>query len=156
MKVQKRIQPHIIYLDEIIIPISDKLGYSDNTEYILNRVKSLLRAISRRLAFPKAVQFFSNLPLPLQALQVEQWQIDQYLPEPLADMDDLLSEIVRTDEGLPEDKHGKEIAKSTLLTMIAVASVHISTNEARRMISVFPEDIQERMLVHCLPNDIKL
>lgn len=93
MEESHRYQSHMIYLDEIILPNARKPGYIGDTEWVLNLV---LNIMGKRLPFARVTTFFSALPLPLQALMVEQWEISQYVPTPITSLTDLLDEIVDT------------------------------------------------------------
>ncbi len=96
MEESHRYQSHMIYLDEIIPPTARKPDYIGDTEWVLNLVNSVLYMMGKRLPFARVTTFFSALPLPLQALMVEQWEISQYVPTPITSLTDLLDEIVDT------------------------------------------------------------
>ncbi|WKN43396.1 DUF2267 domain-containing protein [Tunicatimonas pelagia] len=149
MNALPRYQPHLIYLSDMIVPIARYLGFSENTEQALTLVESLLSTICRILPFSKAVQFFTPLPLPLQALIAEHWKVDQYLPSPIHSFPDLLHKIVSADQQVySSDEIGTELVKRTLLATMKAVSNHVSPEEMKQIISVFPDDAQERIDVY--------
>jgi len=149
MNAPPRYQPHLIYLSELIVPIAKELGYSENTEQVLTLVESLLGTICRIVPFSKAVQFFTPLPIPLQALIVERWKVDHYFPPLIHSLPDLLNKIMHADEqAFSTDKTGTELAKKTLLATMQAVSNHVSPEKMKEIIDVFPTDAQERITVY--------
>ncbi|MEO0333903.1 MAG: hypothetical protein AAF223_19890, partial [Bacteroidota bacterium] len=77
---------------------------------------------------------------------VEQWKIEQFLPEPIDTLSDFLDEIVASQPKLfPENQGGKELANNTLFATMKAISNHVSPQEMQQIISVFPDDAQERI-----------
>ena len=146
MKESPRYQPHLIYLPEIIAPIASELGHPDYSKKTLALVESLISTICQSFPFSRVVQFFTVLPLPLQALTVEQWKIEELLPAPIDTLSDFLDEIVDSHPKLfPKNKGGKELANNTLFATMKAISNHVSPQEMQQIISIFPDDAQERI-----------
>ncbi len=150
MKDPRRYQQHIIYLDQIILPIAEEIGRANDTEHVLNLVRSVLKSVSVRLSFAQAVQFFYALPGPLQALMVEEWVVDQYLPERLTSIDELLTEIVSSTPILIEEEGGKQQALDLLMAIIGVSANHVSSAALGQLLEVFPPDLRERLAAYSL------
>ncbi|MEM6842472.1 MAG: DUF2267 domain-containing protein [Bacteroidota bacterium] len=153
MKEPPRYQPHFIYLREIIASIASWLGYPNDYDKPLALVKSLFSTICQSFPFSRVVQLFAALPLPLQALTVEQWKIEQFLPDPIHTLSDFLDEIVASDPNLfPANATGKELAQSTLFATMKVISNHVSPDDMQQIIRIFPDDAQERIHTFILLN----
>ena len=153
MKDPRRYQPHVIYLDRIILPIAEELGRLDDTEYVLNLVKTGLKAVSSCLPFAQAVQFFNALPIPLQALMVEEWKVDHYLPERFTSLNELLQEIVDCEPSLFNEKEGNQQALDLLMAMIGVSSNHITAEALHQLLEVFPQELNERLAAYSVLNN---
>ncbi|WKN43668.1 DUF2267 domain-containing protein [Tunicatimonas pelagia] len=137
---------HLTYLDEILVPIARELGYSENTEQALALIESLFSTICRILPFSQAIQLFTALPLPFQALTLGRWEVDRWLPNPITSLSDLLDEVVASHPQLyPKGETGKVLAQHTLLAIMKVVSVHTSPPELEQIISVLPSDARERI-----------
>jgi len=152
MKDPRRYQPHIIYLDRFILPIAEEIGRPNDTEYVLNLVRLVLKTVSRRLAFVPAVQFFNALPSPLQALMVEEWVVDQYLPDRLISLDELLQEIVNSDPTLFDKEQKKQQALDLILSIIRVSANHVTPEAVQQLLGVFPPDLKERFAAYNILN----
>ncbi|MGD1889264.1 MAG: DUF2267 domain-containing protein [Cyclobacteriaceae bacterium] len=144
MKDPRQYQPHVIYLDRIILPIAKEIGKPNDTEYVLNQVRSILSSVSRRLPLAQAVQLFNALPIPLQALMIEEWVVDQYLPERLTSLDNLLEEIIRNEPSLFNKDEGLQQALSLIMAIIGVSANHITPEALQQLLGVFPSDLRER------------
>jgi len=141
-----RRQPHMIYLSEIIVPIARKLGHESDTEQVLKWVEALLYTIGRTLPFSKAVRFFTALPTPLQALMVDQWEVDQFLPPAINSLPDLVDEITSANPALFGNVESREaLAKDVFFATMVVIAHHVTPDAMEQVISIFPEDAQERI-----------
>ena len=147
MKYPPSRQKHVIYLDEIILQVAKRLDQTDETEPVLKMVEAILWAIRRRLDFPKALQFLLFLPLQLQAIFVEGWEVSDFLPSPLGSFTDLADEIVRMNPSVfPSGELGTIKAQQAVRALFATMGDHISPVEAHQMAYLFPENLRDHLL----------
>ena len=95
MLAGRKLEKHAIYRDELMLQVAHQLKNVESIEDAKRITGMVLRAIRNRLSFESSLRFLNLLPLPLKAIYVDGWTLQDDAPPALETTKDLLDEILK-------------------------------------------------------------
>ncbi|WPP49792.1 DUF2267 domain-containing protein [Catalinimonas niigatensis] len=136
-------------LDHIVQKLVQTLGDAYKKESVNHLLKSVLWSIRNHLPFKQAIQFLDQLPIPLKAMYVEQWEIPERVPEDLHNIDDLADKMIQQDPILLNQFrwNAEELRKSIKVVLKLLGSyLSSSCAETKSDYYYFQNDIQTYLM----------
>ncbi|MGI9542925.1 MAG: DUF2267 domain-containing protein [Cyclobacteriaceae bacterium] len=124
---------------QILQTLAEELGSPGNTDRAGRTLKSVLYALRNRYTLEKSLEFLDALPFSLKAVYVDHWSLPRHQPEPIQDLDDLISEARKVDKDSSiQDFTTHDEAQQAIYAVFRVIGRYMGEEEVRHMVAVLP------------------
>ena len=125
--------------ERILQTLSEELGCPENTERAGRTLKAVLIALRNRFTLKESMELLQALPFSLKAVYVDDWHLPRHQPQPIADLDDLISEARKVDaESSIQDFTTHDMAQEAVYAVYRVIGRYIDNDEIKQMVEVLP------------------
>jgi uncharacterized protein (DUF2267 family) len=145
MLAGRKLEKHAIYRDELMLQVAHQLKNVESIEDAKRIVSMVLRAIRNRLGFESSLRFLSLLPLPLKAIYVDGWIIQDNAPHALETTKDLVDEMMRSQNLFTPTHRDTYNAMEAIQAVFRVISLHVSRHEFEMMLEMMSPALKQEL-----------
>jgi uncharacterized protein (DUF2267 family) len=145
MLAGRKLEKHAIYRDELMLQVAHQLKNVESIEDAKRIVGMVLRAIRNRLGFESSLRFLSLLPLPLKAIYVDGWIIQDNAPHALETTKDLVDEMMRSQNLFTPTHRDTYNAMEAIQAVFRVISLHVSRHEFEMMLEMMSPALKQEL-----------
>lgn len=143
MKTLRKLDKHVIYLDELIAQVASYLDRPNDVNCAVRAVEAVLIAVRNRLTFEQSIKFLNYLPLPFKAIYIKGWNVNDLVPERIASMNEFIEEVYRLEPTLcSNDYCDYHEVKKMIKIVFKVIGLHISNVELKKELAFLPDDLR--------------
>lgn len=138
----RKIEKHAIYRDELMLQVAHQLKNVESIDDAKRITGMVLRAIRKRLNFENSLQFLNLLPLPLKAIYVDGWALQDNAPNALESIEDLVEEIMRSQNLFTPNERDTRNSLESVQAVFRVISLHTSRHEFEMMLELVSPSVK--------------
>lgn len=143
MKTLQKLDKHVIYLNELVLQVASHLKHPDDVNCAERAVRSVLITIRNCLSFEQSIKFINYLPLPFKAIYIQDWHINDKVPERIHSMNEFIEQVYKLDAGLCSTHYKEHDAiKQAVKAVFKVIGLHISNADLQKELAFLPDDLR--------------
>jgi len=128
----------------IVQQLAGELGDPKDLDRARLILHAVLGALRRRLGFDRAKHLMDQLPTPLQAVFIDQWEVKSETPADLSSMEDFIVEVQKSGSYLVDFVELND-AIQAIRSVFKVVKQHISDTHYHQLISLLPGDVRDTL-----------
>ena len=141
----RKLEKHAIYRDELMLQVAHQLKNVESIEDAKRITGMVLRAIRNRLNFECSLRFLNLLPLPLKAIYVDGWMLQDNTPHGLETTKDLIDEMMQSQNLFTPTQRDTKNAMEALQAVFRVISLHVSRHEFEMMLELMSPAVKQEL-----------
>ncbi len=145
MVVKQKLEKHAIYRDELMIQVAHQLKTVEDIADAKKIVSMVLRGIRNRLNFENSLRFLNLLPLPLKAIYVDGWTLQDNTPIELETTKDLIDEMMHSQNLFTPSERDTKHAMEAVQAVFRVISLHVSRHEFEMMLELISPHVKQEL-----------
>ncbi len=145
MLTGSKLEKHAIYRDELMLQVAHQLKNVESIEDAKRITGMVLRAIRNRLSFENSLRFLNLLPLPLKAIFVDGWSLQDNAPHALETTNDLLDEMMQSQNLFTPSARDTRNAMEAVYAVFRVISLHVSRHEFEMMLELMSPALKQEL-----------
>ena len=143
MKSHKKLDKHVIYLDELIHQVAREMKRPNDYQYAFTTIEAVLKSVRNRLTFEQSVKFLSLLPLPFKAVYIKDWSIQDHTPDRINSMKEFINEVCTIAPELNERGYNScDLIRVGIRSVFTVIGLHVSKKNLEKELSFLPKDLR--------------
>ena len=143
MLAGRKLEKHAIYRDELMLQVAHQLKNVESIEDAKRITGMVLRAIRNRLHFESSLRFLNLLPLPLKAIYVDGWKLQDNTPHALETIKDLIDEMMQSQNLFSPTQRDAKNAMEAIQAVFRVVSLHVSRHEFEMMLELMSPAVKQ-------------
>ncbi len=127
--------------NQILNEIAQELGFPEDRNLAGRMLRSVLHVLRERLTLEESFQLMAQLPMPLKAVYVEGWRVQDHSKR-IKTEGEFVREVIKHDWPVGHfDIKGSKDGRNAIMAVLKVIRNHVSEGEIKDILASIPKDL---------------